>query len=948
MAELRRGRWFYKDRKDKIFGPFSATQMDSWKAKGYLRNVRSVSTRMSGPWVNILDLVKEAGDDDAFAFAAAERSPLFKYSTSNRNTNDVPSSTVSAPLQRSTSWTRPERLKRRKDLGEEGERFARALRGEIGIWIQSRKTKLERSNMPGGTNMSLDIVDSSSCRFDLRVGRKNIPLHVHYPETLHEGMSGQFLVKSTNASPECEALCRQVNSFARTNAYKSLNRSVRALLDEIIRAYDAQYSQGEKFDRFREAHGLDTPSSLPSPSSSTKAPTTPTSMGTVPLTRTRTMDAFKRTWARAGDAADMRKRPSSAHFVQSNSFLDEIDKVASPTAGTLLRKTKRRLLDELEHIFKTETPSRGIDVELVNKSPFHWRIYLSAFDSSSHFAKDLEAHAKRHNLDAAQVRIEIRFPAEYPKRPPEVRLVRPILQMYTGSCSGGAFGIPQLLREGWIPEERILDLIVELKRTLERSARVEMSSNASYPRSTFEASLARIGARTKNAFETAHSISGTFYCYSGSLARSVMRLRIPETFESGNKVLLPGSVLEKLQRRGAGIRSNSSDGLRSASSGGSDGGIGGGFGAIMGGGGLVFEITSPMGISSFCGVLQFNAPEDNMVIVPDWMMSNVFARNGMEVQLRCVELPKLSFLRVQPRKEDWSKIVKTTGLDPQTFMEQALQRYVSFSKGDDIFLSAYGEEMSFSVVEIKPNVPAGRLYDGFFAEVAFDIMEPLLSGSSGGDTSASTKTTRPQLQKTPSAQAREQRMENERFAKKWKEEQELRSRRDALKRSEGVPVDGFDASANVWRLKLRTHDGSSFILRCNPTTTCDRLHAALREECPVGKVSYTLSRTAGSTVPIPDLATRTLEECGVTNEVVLEQKLRTTGLCDACVLLRATPPRSAMKAHLFGKPRDVVRLCTEHRCVWLEKMLGSSQIEADEETALTKDFILKNLTARLI
>ena len=110
-----------------------------------------------------------------------------------------------------------------------------------------------------------------------------------------------------------------------------------------------------------------------------------------------------------------------------------------------------------------------------------------------------------------------------------------------------------------------------------------------------------------------------------------MELKIPETFESGNKVLLPNAVLQNLQRSNI---NNSTTMSRTTSS-------------ELGGGGLTFEITTPIGISSYCGVLQFTAPMANMIVLPDWMMKNMFTRNGMEVKLRSVELPKLTFVKVR-------------------------------------------------------------------------------------------------------------------------------------------------------------------------------------------------------------------------------------------------------------------------------------------------------------
>ena len=956
--------WFYKDDTGKVFGSYGVAQMEYWTKNGYFGKDTMVSRSRDEGFRTISDL--GAGGFRAAPHRNGEYPEKKKASDHMPNIRDKRLDPT--PILRSTSWTRPERLERRS---EDASGVCRKMQSEIETWIESRKIKIERElKASTGTNIILqERSDPSSRRFEMLVGRKKIPVVLHHPEVFQSGRAGQFLLRALDSAEESRKLCDAVNDFARRNCFNILGHSVSALLGEIVRVYESMFAKEERFERFREIHGF-APAESPTPSTPTKRDTDELSdiaagrsLARLATKRTRTVDAFKRTWAREEEGDGRRRRRPSSKFVSNNSFLDEIDRAASPDAATLLRLTKRRLLKELEHVFKNTSSSQGVDVDIVDGSPFHWRVILSSFDPSSLFAKDLDAHAKKHKLADAQARLDIRFPAEFPNRPPEVRLVRPILRMYTAESCSGAFALPRLRREGWEPGERVLEMIMEIKKTLETSGRVEIDANAVYPRPAFEAALSRINARTKDAFENAHSIEGTFFMYSGSIARNVMHMKIPETFESGNKVLLPGNLLEKLHSsggRGAFNRSSSSDETTS------------GFASIMGGGGLVFEITTPMGISTFCGVLQFNAPESNLIVAPDWMIKNMFATDGMEVQLRSVELPKLTFLKVQPRKADWSTLVAQTGMDPQTFMQTALQRYVSLSKGDAISLSAFGEEMPFTVIEIKPNVPAGRLFDGFFAEVAFDVAKPLLEEET---TESSSKISQDRasgaLAKTLSAQERERREANERFERKWREEQEQIRRTNRLKTTVGVPVDDFDESkGEIWRLRLRTYDGSNFIARCNALTTCDKLHSLLQKEAPTGRVPYTLVQEGGTSASIPNESGKTIRDVGISDEVILTQRLKTSGLCDACIakrpfvvdneekegrnenkndeMTRATCPRMATKAHIFGRPKDVVRLCDLHRCKWLEEMLQFRALEQDENEFLSKDFVLGCLGARLI
>ena len=46
---------------------------------------------------------------------------------------------------------------------------------------------------------------------------------------------------------------------------------------------------------------------------------------------------------------------------------------------------------------------------------------------------------------------------------------------------------------------------------------------------------------------------------------------------------------------------------------------------------MTFQITTPMGLKCFCGILQGLAPEDNQIIVPDWMMRSMFIDDGTKV-----------------------------------------------------------------------------------------------------------------------------------------------------------------------------------------------------------------------------------------------------------------------------------------------------------------------------
>ena len=114
--------------------------------------------------------------------------------------------------------------------------------------------------------------------------------------------------------------------------------------------------------------------------------------------------------------------------------------------------------------------------------------------------------------------------------------------------------------------------------------------------------------------------------------------------------------------------------------------------------------------------------------------------------------------------------------------------------------------MSFSVIEIKPECAAGRLFDSFDAEVAFDVMEPLTSGSNNivdEDRMMIPSTKRPTLSRTPSALERERRAATRR-SRKRQEEQIKRPGEERRRHVEGIAVQLFDDRKDTWYIRIRT------------------------------------------------------------------------------------------------------------------------------------------------
>jgi hypothetical protein len=75
----------------------------------------------------------------------------------------------------------------------------------------------------------------------------------------------------------------------------------------------------------------------------------------------------------------------------------------------------------------------------------------------------------------------------------------------------------------------------------------------------------------------------------------------------------------------------------------------------------VFEVSTKSGKRSFCGVHEFIAPE-GYVLIPRWMMDNLNIRNDDVVHIRRVQLPKATFLKLQPHTANFLTIPNAKGI----------------------------------------------------------------------------------------------------------------------------------------------------------------------------------------------------------------------------------------------------------------------------------------------
>lgn len=140
-----------------------------------------------------------------------------------------------------------------------------------------------------------------------------------------------------------------------------------------------------------------------------------------------------------------------------------------------------------------------------------------------------------------------------------------------------------------------------------------------------------------------------------------------EDLESGNKILLPPSILHNLSQ---------------------------------------YKLPQPMmfvlqntilGNSSNVGVLEFTA-DNGMCILPNWLFEQLSLDYGAEVNLMLqTSAPKGKFVKLQPHKTEFIELP-----DPRAILERNLSNYICLTKGDTIQVKVLNKTYLFDVLEVKP------------------------------------------------------------------------------------------------------------------------------------------------------------------------------------------------------------------------------------------------------
>ena len=501
----------------------------------------------------------------------------------DRRTPSSSSSSSSPPYQRTWLSEIPVHDVASK-LGEQLEKTAHT-------WFEKQRSYREKKNLKSHTalryisNFNLLQRNERTCEIQFSIGKTGDHFLVKYKPSWERLERGQFFI--TSKSKPLKQWADDLNTWNATSEGGEFAYSFQAMEALLLQC---EKSYMDMID-------------LQSDSSRQLSPPTPSSSSSSSSPRSKL--AKKKRAEQRG-----LRQPTSDQFKQVWNVHDADTSHAS--------EAKQRILLEFEKIQELQMDStQGITVEFVHpNNPFLWRVLLRNFQGP--LANDLKSRGIIYNSspNSDAIELEVKFPAQYPQDPPFLRIKKPILQEFTGRVSGGALCSTTLMKAGWDSSNRMHRVFLMIKEHLmnyEARLIIAAAPESEYPLPTCKASWGyindRVAAPGRSGNTRGHQYNKDLIILSASFVREcilpesgnrALRGALNDQFEAGNKVIIPMDFYKTLPED-------------------------------LGSGGMTFQITTPMGLKCFCGILQGLAPEDNQIIVPDWMMRSMFIDDGTKV-----------------------------------------------------------------------------------------------------------------------------------------------------------------------------------------------------------------------------------------------------------------------------------------------------------------------------
>lgn len=330
---------------------------------------------------------------------------------------------------------------------------------------------------------------------------------------------------------------------------------------------------------------------------------------------------------------------------------------------------------DLESLKENNTKELGFEAGPIGQDLFYWKARLTGFGHDTKVGQQLYEIALNHIMQTngalspgsrveGEVILEIKFPPNYPNKRPSFRIVKPRFKNIESDLIPTLFFQSQRAEkkqkvendtngnnmaeeeEDWNSEHSLMEVIQQIRTyIIDSGAEVEKDTALeNYPLTT---------------------VGGFWKYFTAVTPKSVTR----QDLESGGKLILPPSALEELTSHD--LEQSGDYNLR-ASSGWSNSVS---LRASNPSTPMIFEISADHGKSSHCGVEEFTA-EDGCIVIPEWILKNLKAQEGDQINIRRVRLPKGTFVKLQPHTADFLEVN-----DTRAMFEWVLPKFMVLNAG---------------------------------------------------------------------------------------------------------------------------------------------------------------------------------------------------------------------------------------------------------------------------
>ena len=167
---------------------------------------------------------------------------------------------------------------------------------------------------------------------------------------------------------------------------------------------------------------------------------------------------------------------------------DEQFSTSRRVAGTAA--ATKRLMKELQAIQKADPA--GFEVSVPDESyAFLWEVDFFDFEKGTPLAKDLQ------KVRGGRITLHVAFPADFPSRPPYVRVIRPRFAFRTGHVTiGGSICTEMLTSAGWSSTMTMESVLLSIRQNMvEGGARIASRGDQAYSTEDYSE------AEAKDAFD---------------------------------------------------------------------------------------------------------------------------------------------------------------------------------------------------------------------------------------------------------------------------------------------------------------------------------------------------------------------------------------------------------------------------------------------------------------